>query len=303
SWGHAGDLYMNGHSLTANDINLGWAGSGNIHRTTAAETLTAHNWLNVTEGTQLVMIEGDSAPYLQVVNPNSDGVWAQVTTAATSNVTNQAQIAGTLNLGADMVLSEDFYAGGSGWGFTGQVNMKGHDITARSIIFGWAGAAVTDGKGRFFAGDLNVNEGSTPTVLGGLISNQISIGDASTLIVKQANNQLDGLTLDGSSLSLGGSGLLSLIFDNKEVAGLDWAFRWLGDHATTLEGLHTAGKLTWDGAPALDYQGNPIDVSIFYNDADGYTYVGYTSNIPEPATMTLLAIGAAGVLLRRRRKA
>ncbi|MEN6663402.1 MAG: hypothetical protein ABFD85_05320, partial [Phycisphaerae bacterium] len=26
SWGHAGDLYMNGHSLTANDINLGWAG-------------------------------------------------------------------------------------------------------------------------------------------------------------------------------------------------------------------------------------------------------------------------------------
>ncbi|MCE5325401.1 MAG: PEP-CTERM sorting domain-containing protein [Planctomycetaceae bacterium] len=113
--------------------------------------------------------------------------------------------------------------------------------------------------------------------------------------VNQVAGQQNGLTLNGTFSIVDGS-LLNLVFDGTELAGLDWALRWLGDHEATLKAYAAPedGRLTWSGAP--------LDVSIFYNAEDNYTYVGYISNIPEPATMSLLTLGGLATLIRRKRQ-
>ncbi|MCE5276911.1 MAG: PEP-CTERM sorting domain-containing protein [Planctomycetaceae bacterium] len=295
-----GVVKMNGHSISAPNIQFGGNGAGTIERSSADEVLTATDWIQVNEGSNISLIAGDTCKYLQVNGSywnGSESVYSKASTAATGNVTNQVQVDSCeLSLGADMVLSESFrVGGGNDNGHIGLLKMNGHSLTSPNVDFGGNGAGTSDGTGMVFvSSNLQVYENSIGQVAGGTVGNGIYLHNGDNILrVMQGLNQLDGLSLDGNTFSMGSGALLDLLFDNKEVAGLDWAFRWLGDRVTTLEGYQTAGTLTWSGAP--------VDVSIFYNADDGYTYVGYVSTIPEPATMTLLVLGAAGVLIRRRR--
>ncbi|MCE5279089.1 MAG: PEP-CTERM sorting domain-containing protein [Planctomycetaceae bacterium] len=131
--------------------------------------------------------------------------------------------------------------------------------------------------------------GASITVAGNVFSDS---GNYQLNVIQNAG-QTTGMTLNGD-LSLNTGDILNLVFDGTELAGPDWAFRWLGDHVSDLQNLQTAGKLTWSGAP--------LDVGFLYNVADNYTYVGYISNIPEPATMSLLALGGLAALIRRKRQ-
>ncbi|MCE5277662.1 MAG: PEP-CTERM sorting domain-containing protein [Planctomycetaceae bacterium] len=82
-------------------------------------------------------------------------------------------------------------------------------------------------------------------------------------------------------------GLVELNFDSGSASG-DWIFKML-DTTDTLTDMVTDGRLVITGAP---YE--------IVNDGT-WTIVRATGEIPEPATMSLLAIGSLAALIRRKR--
>ncbi|MCE9554316.1 MAG: PEP-CTERM sorting domain-containing protein, partial [Planctomycetes bacterium] len=310
---------MNGNTVTAQNIQFAGNGQGGITRTLATETMTATNQLYVGERSQIQLIAGDSATNIYM-DGSFDGLsWSTLSTAATSNVTDNVQnYGGDLTLGANMVLASQFSNGGSN-GRTGLLIMNGFSVTAQNINFGGNGAGASDGTGSMFANSLQVFEGSTGRARGGVIDNSINVQDGgNTFQVLQASGQLNGLTLDNANnnaLNLNTLGVLNLAFDNAfaggalagDPANFDWAFRWKGDNVATLQGLFGSGNLTVTGAAGF----NPL-LHIFWTGngggiEDDYTYVGFLAaqeepnGVPEPSTFVLAALGLAGLGLLARR--
>ena len=207
----------------------------------------------------------------------------------------------TLNLAADLNLAEDLYIFGSST-TAATVNAQGNNITADQVRVGYIGSigALLD-DGALTAQDLTIQDNSSVILTGGddVITRNLTLDDGGALTIAQAMGELTGLTLDGTSLAIDGSSLLTLAFDDVLVAGLDWAFRWAnptgGDRVAALLDFVSAGRITWTA---------PWGVSVF-DHGDGYTYIGYTdAQVPEPAGIGLATLLAgAGWLGWRRRRA
>lgn len=132
-----------------------------------------------------------------------------------------------------------------------------------------------------------------------VVLSSLTLDDGGILDLEQAVGELAGVTLEGDSLSIDATSLLTLSFDSLLVEGLDWAFRWAnpsggGDRVASLMDYISGGLIIWSA---------PWDVSVF-DDGDGYTYIGYTdAQVPVPAGLTPLSllVGAGWLGWRRRR--
>ena len=100
------------------------------------------------------------------------------------------------------------------------------------------------------------------------------LDDGGALTIAQAVGEPAGLTLDGDSLNIDATSLLTLAFDGQLAAGLDWAFRWAnptgGDRVGTLLDYVTDGLIAWSA---------PCAVSVF-DQGDGYTAQVRSSGCP-----------------------
>jgi uncharacterized Zn ribbon protein len=227
-----------------------------------------------------------------------------VTSSATSNLSTEVDVTGNnsrLNLGADLVLTSDLEVYGSSVA-AATVDAQGHDITARNITVGLGGRVGGEllNDGAITAQDLTIQDGSSVLLTGGddVILDDLVLDDGGLLTVAQSVGELTGLTLDGDSLSIAATSLLTLAFDDRLAAGLDWAFRWAnptgGDRVGTLLDFITDGLIIWSA---------PWAVAVF-DQGDGYTYIGYKdAQVPVPGGLGVvsLLVGSGWLGWRRRR--
>ncbi len=291
---------MNGHSITAQAVLLGWLDGQavTLDRGGAGGTLSATELLVGNETFNLVA--GDSIAALEV------GYHAIVTTASVGNVTADVAVTSgaTLNLSANLDLN---FTGPSALTTYGQINVQdagstldahGHSITADTLLVGLNGtSAVTVANlGQLTVNTLEMGNGSLLTLHGGdTIASGITLNAGSVLTVDETNGT--GLTYGGSSITFSATnpGSIHLVFAPDSSA--NWDFRWQytgsSDWISTIDGLINSGKITISGAS---------NYSVY--DAGGYTYIGIgASSVPEPSSLVLACLAAIGVtigLARRR---
>ncbi|MCE5327396.1 MAG: PEP-CTERM sorting domain-containing protein [Planctomycetaceae bacterium] len=191
-----------------------------------------------------------------------------------------------------------------GYGSNSTLNSNGHDIYSGDFmslgVYVYGGATpnttLTGGGKVFVTNGLTVGGGNALAEISGGTVGSVKMGDwgdGNTLRITQNSGQQDGLTVSSGSITFSGSNIIDLQFAAPSADGLYWALRLAGSHTGELETLHTAGTLTWTA---------PYVISVF--EQDGYTYVGNPNVVgtPEPATMSLLAIGGIAALIRRKRR-
>jgi hypothetical protein len=289
---------MNGYSITAAAVFLGWNGSAavTLDRGGAGGTLTSTELL-VGHGT-FSLVAGDTTAVLELASN------ATVTTAAVGNITSDVSVASgsTLNLGANLNLT-----GPSNLAITGQINIQdagstlnaqGHAIAADSLLVGVNGTSAVSvtNLGLVTLNTLDVGHGSMLTLHGGdTINTSITLSGGSVLTVDQTNGT--GLTFNGTSLS-------SLTIDPSSIdliftasSSPNWDFRW----------KDPSGGGNWIGAiEAMIGSGEILGASGYsVYDSGGYTYIGIsTASVPEPSSLVLacLATAVVAVSVARRRR-
>jgi len=295
--GFSSTLNMNGHSVNAYQVDLGYyQGSGiNLENrgTITATYLYAGNTtfnLNATDSvtnfylTNAASMLNSGVSYVQLSN------FSVATTTPTGSVTGSADVysGSTLNLGANLNLSNNLtIQDGS------TVDAHHFGITSNEILLGWSGtssASLLD-TGLVQTNALYMSHGSLLTLHGGdVVNNLIDLTNNSVLTVQQTNGI--GLTFNGtlaSSLAIDPS-QMDLIFTLNN--GLNWDFRWLdpsggGNWVSTLESMIAGGEIVIT-AP----QG------YFVSDQNGYTYIASAGQgVPEPSALVLAAIATMGVIV------
>jgi len=300
-------LNMNGHTLTANTIKLGYVDGSQttvLNQGTLAVT-------NLYVGNQTLNLNaGDSVTNFNLNNATStlnssvydlaleNGSRATITAAGT--VTWGVGMAGgsILTVGANMTLSGPMQVDQNSI-----LDMAGHSLTASDIELGFfydSPASIINDLG-IQALNLYLASGSDMTVHSDDVLNALlSLSGNSTLTVLQANGQLTGLTLNGNAagdLSILDTSRLMLDFGNQTQP--NWIFRW----------ADPASGGNWDSALANLIGGGRIVISApnGYSilDQSGYTYIegGVVSppGTPEPASAALVGFGLVAILILKRR--
>ncbi len=229
-------LDMGGNTLTANQIFLGWYGSGvttlvnrgplitpNLYvadqpfSLAPADSVTNFYLYDVSGST----LGSNSVSYLQLTGS------AALTTTTTANVTSQSDVesGSKLTLGANMALSG--YLSLQDTGST--LNMGGHTLTANQIFLGWYGSGVTSlvNRGPLVTPNLYVANqpfslapadsvtnfylsnvsGST---LGSNTVSYLQLTSSSSLFTTETGNVTSNIDVEsGSKLTLGANMLLS----------------------------------------------------------------------------------------------
>jgi hypothetical protein len=298
-------LFLESYNATANTIYLGWndqqtvtvnyGGPGNT------STLTANNLYVYGGGNTFDLSPGDSITNFYLGNANttlSSGVavssltlenGSTASTTTTGNVTGYASVlsGSTLTLGANLSLSGNLDVEGAGSTLNGQ----GFNISANQFTAGYstAGAVSVSRVGLLNLNQLDIGNGSTMTITGGVVNDLISLTGGSVLTVDQTGGT--GLTLDGLSagdLTIDPSSM-DLIFSST-----GWDFRWQdptggGNWISTLDAMIASGQIV---IPA------PTSYSVF--DQNGFTYIA-DGAVPEPASTALICIACIGLSLTRQR--
>ncbi|MCE5325013.1 MAG: PEP-CTERM sorting domain-containing protein [Planctomycetaceae bacterium] len=293
---------------------------------------TATGVLNVNSGSKLTLTGGD-ALVISFDNPgdaqvNVDGSGSAITCNSTAWIGNGAGTNGKLSItgGAVVTLNGNvnhnstvansitldstsqlyindwfnFYGGGVfNFDFVNSSKPESAKLGKIAMPYGVgstlnyiSGATVNMGAGSdgfgldFLAmsngvqGTLNIT-GAAVTI-GGVYGGYIE-GGGNAINVTQAAGQTTGITFEGAFTLLSGSSI-NLFFDNApftptvfESGGYtmvgkigDWGFRWAGSHLDELNTMLGDGRIT----------------------------VGF---VPEPATMSLLALGGLAALIRRKK--
>jgi hypothetical protein len=147
-------------------------------------------------------------------------------------------------------------------------------------------SSLTRSGGVYDIGSLTV-EGSAWSFQAGDSLTSLSLADA-TFPVAAASFQADAaLSLD--SLSILGTSVLTLAaFDGSDAFVADYGLRLVGDQATSLTALVTAGRIAAPGFGELD---------VAYVAGAGATYI---TVVPEPVATGLAVIGLAAAAAARR---
>ncbi|MCX5653617.1 MAG: PEP-CTERM sorting domain-containing protein [Planctomycetota bacterium] len=257
---------------------------------------------------------------------NVDGLYELTGTTSESytgvNVGNSG--AGTLNIkdSASLTSSGNFYINNNGPLST--VNLTGGTLTFNysggdGFFIGWWGRGVMNISGgianlaqlKFYDGELNLSGSGTLNVTGNDVimgqwdrageSFAISGGTANLRGV-QLTWDISTLTLTGGTLNVGAGGIYGNAGSTINFSGGTLKLNDNGAIALALDS-DTVDYLYIDGSPmAAGTWGKTGSGADHFND----TYFEGTGvlnvNLPEPATMALLAVGGVATLLRRKRK-
>ena len=179
----------------------------------------------------------------------------------------------------------------------------------------------TRGTGDLTVGGWTRNASTALLDLAGTI---VSVEGTATLGASNGGNEVishilgssAGLSIENTSaaaFSVVDSDGMALIFDDQSSAEiLYWGFRWAYDSGTNADGFVTelealvdAGSFSGTGEIDVSVTGtldiNTLMIDNANIDGTDYTYIGF-QGIPEPATLSLVLIGALGVIARRKRK-
>jgi hypothetical protein len=293
-------LNMNGNNISAGIIELGYADdvAVTLNRGSTPGSLTASNLyvygqtfnLLTSDSISTVFVVDDGAttlnsgvsvPYLDLQNGSTG------TTTTTGNITTDITVdtGSTLNLGANVSISATLSIQNA----SSVLNGNGHNIAATSLFVGYNGSAAASltGVGTINAVNFFMDHGSTATIEGGVVSNEIYLNDGSVLTVDQTGGT--GLTLNGTSASdlTTDPSSMDLIFDS---AG--WDFRWQdpaagGNWISTIDAMIASGQIVVTA---------PDGYSVV--NQGGYTYI-QSNAVPEPASGGMV-LGAAMLLAIRR---
>ncbi len=285
-------LNMNGHSIGANAVELGYNGSSAVTIQNQG-TISTGNLL-MGNSTSLTLGSSDQASDLTLTTKST------LTTSATGNLGGNVSVlsGSTLNMGAAISAIGNVSVQDAG----SAINANGHGITSQNLYVGWYGssAASLTNAGPVTTNDLYVGNGSALTLHGGdTVNSLIDLKGGSTLTVQEVGGT--GLTLSGTSLSslTIDPSQMDLIFTPSSTP--NWDFRWQdptggGNWISTIDGLIAGGQIQITA---------PNGYSVVDN--GGYTYIDGTPQgiVPEPSSVIMLSLGALGVLgmmaARRRR--
>ena len=281
---------MNGYTVDPTQVLLGWTAPYVPVIIENQGTIIAGG---LYLGNQITynLLPTDSVGYL-AVSSGSD-----VSTAATSNVSGSVDLFNgasltlvrNLNLSGYLNIQDASY-----------VEAQNFAITANQILVGWNGMYYADlvNTGLVQTNDLYMGHGSSLTLHGGdIVNSQIMLTQNSILTVQQTNGI--GLTFNGTSANS-----LSIDLSQMDLVftlNTGWDFRWL-DPSGGGNWIGTLDTMISDGQIVIS---SPDGYSLV--DQGGYTYImaGMSAAVPEPSSLVLLSVGAAGSLLGmslRRRK-
>jgi hypothetical protein len=140
---------------------------------------------------------------------------------------------------------------------------------------------------------IMIKDSGTIDLVGNLATTSLEIEDSGVFNIFQIDGQTDGLALDSFDL-LSDSALLHISFDGVQNVGVfDWGLQINGDQIDKLSGLIDGGQIT--------FSGNSSPVGVFFDAGSDTTSVGFLSAVPEPNSLIILSVFAAGLFVQRRR--
>jgi hypothetical protein len=305
-------LNMAGHSITGNELFLGWYGTSAV--TLAGRGALAVSNLYVGNGMAFNINAGDQVGTFSLSGGSStlnanvaaldlyNGATATTTAAGGITTANYAgsniESGSTLTLGTNLNMntgSLNVQDSGS------TLNAQGHALMADTLFAGWYGTSavsVTD-LGKMTLTDLyvgNTTVGSDLTFHGGdVINSLIDLRGGSILTVDQVGGT--GLTLNGTSLSslTIDPSSMDLIFNLNTAP--NWDFRW-ADPTGGVNWISTIDAMIADHQILITA---PSGYQVV--DSDGYTYImGGVSSVPEPSSLVLVTIATVGIAIAARWK-
>lgn len=285
---------MNGHSLTANGLLLGW----DVNSAVMLSNPGTIGLTNFFLGNDQSFNFGTSDT---VANITLAGA-STVTTTAAGNITAtvDVQSGSTLTLGANLTLSFGLFIQDSG----STLDAQGHAITSNTLSVGSEGLSTVSvtNLGRVTVSTLDIGNstaGSSLTLHGGDVVNQfIDLTGGSVLTVQEVNGI--GLTLN-YKLYLFGLTMDSTSRMDLSFTGLGWGFRWqdyqYGNWVGTIDNMIADGQINLT---------IPSGYTFEVVDSGGYTYIEIVAaSVPEPSSLVLACLATAGVTIalpRRRRE-
>jgi hypothetical protein len=145
---------------------------------------------------------------------------------------------------------------------------------------------------------MTVNSGATLDV-----SNALNISLEGSMAIT-VGGSASGLVIEnpsGSAMMLAaGVDRISLLFeDPKSPSEAYWGLLWKGDHLAQLTAWLNSHQIN-AGLTGNILNLDDVKVSLINQMGTQYTYVGFENVVPEPATLSLLAIGGLAMLRRRK---